>query len=242
MKKKGNQHVVDRRAFMKKLGMGGAFLALNLAGIAPRALASDRAAPFRLPPLPYSPRALVPYISQATMNFHYGRHHDAYVSNLNRLVRGTGFAGDSLEDIIRKTAGKKDEKALFNNAAQAWNHNFYWHSMKRGGGGRPSGRLLQMIDDSFGGWPNFKDAFSQSALTIFGSGWGWLVQEDSKLRIVQTRNAGTPLVDGLNPLLTIDVWEHAYYLDHKNMRKDYITVFMNHLVNWEFAEKNLLPV
>ncbi len=242
MKKKGSQGTVDRRSFMKALGMGGAFLALNATGFVPGALASDRARPFRLPPLPYSPRALVPYISQATMNFHYGRHHDTYVSNLNQLVRGTGLAGDSLEDIIRKTAGKKDQKAIFNNAAQSWNHDFYWHSMKPGGGGKPSGELLRMIEESFGDWQSFKDDFSQSALTIFGSGWGWLVQEGSKLRIVQTRNADTPLVEDLNPLLTIDVWEHAYYLDRKNVRKDYITVFMNHLINWEFARKNLLPV
>ncbi len=232
----------DRRSFVKTVSVGSALLALNLSGLPRQALASEAGGAFRLPPLPYSPRALVPYISQATMNFHYGRHHDGYVSNLNKLVRGSELARDSLEDIIRKTAGKKNEAAIFNNAAQVWNHTFYWNSMKARGGGQPSGRLLEMIQKSFGDFNKFRDAFAQSALTIFGSGWGWLVQDGRQLKIVQTGNADTPLVEGLNPLITIDVWEHAYYLDYKNLRKDYITVFMNHLVNWEFAEKNLVPV
>jgi Fe-Mn family superoxide dismutase len=174
------------------------------------------------------------------MNFHYGRHHDAYVHNLNGLVRGTNLAGSSLESIIQQTSGSNEQRAVFNNAAQVWNHTFYWNSMKPRGGGEPSGRLRERIIQSFGDFKTFKDAFMHSALSIFGNGWGWLVQDGDKLRILQTGNAGTPMVDGFNPLITIDVWEHAYYLDHKNLRKNYITVFLNHLVNWEFAEKNLV--
>ncbi len=242
MEKQEKHPSLDRRSFMKAMGLGGAILALGLPGLSSRTLASDGSTPFRLPPLPYSPRALVPYISHATMNFHYGRHHDIYVSNLNRLVSGTSLAGSSLEAIIRQTAGRKDQRGIFNNAAQVWNHTFYWNSMKPQGGGEPSGRLREMIVQSFGDFNTFKEAFAHSALNIFGNGWGWLVQDGKSIRIVQTNNADTPIVAGLNPLITIDVWEHAYYLDHKNMRKDYITIFMNHLLNWDFAEKNLVEL
>jgi Fe-Mn family superoxide dismutase len=173
------------------------------------------------------------------MSFHYGKHHQSYVDNLNKLVAGTPWATQTLERIIRENAGEKDRAALFNNAAQVWNHTFFWHSMKPGGGGKPSGRLLAMIEKSFGTFGNFRNAFVNAAVGQFGSGWVWLVQDGDSLKIVATSNADTPLAHGQTALLTCDVWEHAYYLDYQNRRKDFVQAFLDHLANWEFAASQL---
>lgn len=190
---------------------------------------------FTLPPLPYPQEALMPYISGSTMSFHYLKHHQAYVDNLNKLIAGTPWAGQPLEKVVLESAGMATQTAVFNNAAQVWNHNFFWHSMKQRGGGMPTGRLLNMIQKSFGSFEKFKDAFTAAALAQFGSGWVWLVQEGNILKIVKTSNADTPIVYGQTPLLTCDVWEHAYYLDYQNRRKDFVRAFIDHLADWEFA-------
>jgi len=182
---------------------------------------------------------LAPSISESAISFHYGKHHQAYVNNTIKMITGTEFARAPLEEIIRKTAGKADQAGLFNNAAQVFNHNFYWSSMKPGGGGEPRGRLADRLQQSFGSYQKFAEAFSNAAASQFGSGWAWLVQDGGKLQVVKTPNAETPLTMGLKPLITIDVWEHAYYLDYQNRRADYIKVFVEKLLNWEFAEKNL---
>ena len=189
----------------------------------------------QLPPLPYAQDALEPYITARTISFHYGKHHQAYVDNLNKLVAGTPLAGQPLENIVRATAGATDKTAVFNNAAQAWNHAFFWKSMKPGGGGKPSGRLMELIEKSFGGFDKFKSAFTAEAVAQFGSGWVWLVQDGDSLKVVKTSNADTPLSRGQAALLTCDVWEHAYYLDYQNRRKDFVETFLEHLVNWDFA-------
>lgn len=193
----------------------------------------------RLPPLSYALDALEPFISVRTMSFHYGKHHQAYVENCNKLLAGTPLAGQSLEQIVQTTSGVAEQAAVFNNAAQVWNHTFFWNSMKGGGGGRPGARLLERIERSFGGLEPFKRAFVESGLTLFGSGWVWLIQEGELLRIVQTSNADTPLAHGQHALLTCDVWEHAYYLDYQNRRKDFLQMFMDHLANWDFAASQL---
>jgi len=195
---------------------------------------------FTLPDLPYAKDALAPHISSETLDFHHGKHHNAYVNNLNGLVEGTDMASMSLEDIIQDTAGKADKAGIFNNAAQIWNHTFYWQSMRPNGGGAPTGKLAEMIDRDFGSFDAFKDAFAKAGATQFGSGWAWLVLADGKLDVRKTLNAETPLTEaGVTPLLTMDVWEHAYYLDFQNRRPDYISTFLDHLVNWEFAAENL---
>lgn len=190
---------------------------------------------FTLPELPYAQDALEPHITANTLSFHHGKHHNAYVTNLNNLIKGTDFEGKSLEAIIQASDG-----GIFNNAAQVWNHTFYWHSMKKNGGGKPSGELAKKIDEDLGGYDKFREAFKNAAATQFGSGWAWLVVNKSgKLEITKTGNAETPIKNGLTPLLTIDVWEHAYYLDFQNKRPDYIDAFLDHLVNWDFAAHNL---
>lgn len=195
---------------------------------------------FTLPDLPYAKDALAPHISSETLDFHHGKHHNAYVNNLNGLVEGTDMASKSLEDIIQDTAGKADKAGIFNNAAQIWNHTFYWQSMRPNGGGAPTGKLAEMIDRDFGSFDAFKDAFAKAGATQFGSGWAWLVLADGKLDVRKTLNAETPLTEaGVTPLLTMDVWEHAYYLDFQNRRPDYISTFLDQLVNWEFAAENL---
>ncbi|MED5550097.1 MAG: superoxide dismutase [Pseudomonadota bacterium] len=195
---------------------------------------------FTLPDLPYAKDALAPHISSETLDFHHGKHHNAYVNNLNGLVEGSDMASKSLEDIIQDTAGKADKAGIFNNAAQIWNHTFYWQSMRPNGGGAPTGKLAEMIDRDFGSFDAFKDAFAKAGATQFGSGWAWLVLADGKLDVRKTLNAETPLTEaGVTPLLTMDVWEHAYYLDYQNRRPDYISTFLDHLVNWEFAAENL---
>ncbi|HFE8370392.1 TPA: superoxide dismutase [Fe] [Legionella pneumophila] len=189
---------------------------------------------FTLPQLPYALDALAPHVSKETLEYHYGKHHSTYVTNLNKLIPGTEFESMTLEEIIMKAKG-----GIFNNAAQVWNHTFYWHSMSPNGGGEPKGRLAEAINKSFGSFAAFKEQFSQTAATTFGSGWAWLVQDQSgALKIISTSNAGTPMTEGLNALLTCDVWEHAYYIDYRNRRPDYIEAFWS-LVNWDFASSNL---
>jgi len=194
---------------------------------------------FTLPPLPYAENALEPVISANTISFHYGKHHKTYVDNLNNLVKGTDYESAPLEKIINETAGKADKVAIFNNAAQVWNHTFYWNSLKGGGGGKPSGRIAQLIDAAFGGYDNFKKELSATSVSQFGSGWGWLVLDGGALKIVKTPNAEVPFTKGQKPLLTIDVWEHAYYLDHQNKRAAYVDAVIDKLLNWDFAAKNL---
>jgi superoxide dismutase, Fe-Mn family len=192
-----------------------------------------------LPPLPYADTALAPVISAETIGFHYGKHHKAYVDNLNKLIEGTEFAGLELEEIIKQTAGKADRTAIFNNAAQAWNHAFYWQCLKPAGGGEPSAALKQKIDASFGSVAACKKELLTAATGQFGSGWAWLVRDGDNLKVVKTGNAELPLTAGLKPLLTIDVWEHAYYLDYQNRRADYVGLVLEKLINWDFAESNL---
>lgn len=190
---------------------------------------------FTLPPLPYEMDALQPYISKETLEYHYGKHHLAYVNNLNNLIPNTEFAELSLEDIIKRAKGP-----IFNNAAQVWNHTFYWHCLtpKEKAKGEPSGALKKAIIDTFGSMEQFKEAFSKLAVATFGSGWAWLVKDkDGKLALVSTSNAGTPMTDGQTALLTCDVWEHAYYIDYRNLRPKYVEEFWN-IVNWDFVEKN----
>lgn len=194
---------------------------------------------FSLPPLPYARNALAPYISERTLDFHHGKHHQAYYDNLGRLLDGKPEADATLEEIIRATAGDPERAGVFNNAAQTWNHSFYWQSMKPNGGGEPSGELAAAMARDFGGYQAFREAFAKAGATQFGSGWAWLVARNGKLEISKTANAETPLAEaGATPLLTMDVWEHAYYLDFQNRRPDYIAVFLDHLVNWDFAARN----
>lgn len=194
--------------------------------------------PFALPDLPYARDALGPHISENTLNFHYGKHHQAYVDNLNKLVDGTDMADLSLEEVIRKSAGTNP--GVFNNSAQIWNHTFYWHSMKPGGGGKPTGAVAEAIDSAFGDYDAFRTAFAQAGATQFGSGWAWLVAVNGAVEVRKTLNAETPLTEaGVVPLLTMDVWEHAYYLDFQNARPKYIETFLDSLVNWDFANQNL---
>lgn len=194
---------------------------------------------FELPQLPYPKNALSPHISENTINFHHGKHHQAYVNNLNNLIANSDLADKTLEEIIKISAADKSKAGIFNNAAQVWNHTFYWHSMKPNGGGKPSGELLKKIESDFGSYENFVSEFKNAGATQFGSGWAWLVLDSNKLKIVKTSNAETPLTTSAKPLMTMDVWEHAYYLDFQNARPNYIDTFLNHLVNWEFVEKNL---
>jgi len=194
---------------------------------------------FELPPLPYAEDALAPVISARTLQYHYGKHHKGYVDTLNKLVVGTPFAAMTLEQIMKATAGRADHAPVYNNAAQSWNHTFYWHSLKPGGGGKPPAALAQKIDAAFGDYDKFKAALVNAALTQFGSGWAWLVADGGVLSITKTPNAEVPFTKGATPLLTIDVWEHAYYLDYQNKRVDYANAVVDKLLNWEFAAKNL---
>jgi len=195
--------------------------------------------PITLPELPYGVKDLEPHISARTLEFHYGKHHQGYVTNVNKLLQGTDLLGDTLDNIVTRTAGNPERSGIFNNAAQVWNHTFYWQSMRPGGGGAPVGLVANKITSDFGGYEKFADQFKQVALAQFGSGWTWLVLIDDRLSIVKTSNADNPIVKGQKPLLTIDVWEHAYYLDYQNKRGDYVEVFLKNLVNWEFANSQL---
>jgi len=192
-----------------------------------------------LPTLPYAMDALAPVISSETMSFHYGKHHKAYVDNLNKLVAGTDLAETPLEQVIKSVAGKADKAGIFNNAAQIWNHTFFWNSLRPGGGGAPTGAVAPAINAAFGSFDNFKKEFANAAMTQFGSGWAWLVAERGALRIMKTPNADTPLTTGQTALLTVDVWEHAYYLDYQNRRADFVAAVIDKLLNWEFANANL---
>ena len=189
---------------------------------------------FELPALPYAKDALEPHISAETLEYHYGKHHNTYVVKLNGLIPGTEFENKSLEEIIQSSTG-----GIFNNAAQVWNHTFYWHCLAPKAGGEPTGAVAEAINKAFGSFEEFKTKFTDSAVANFGSGWTWLVKKaDGSLAIVNTSNAATPLTDGVTPLLTVDVWEHAYYIDYRNARPNYMTAFWN-LVNWEFVAANL---
>ncbi|KTD51884.1 superoxide dismutase, iron [Legionella quinlivanii] len=189
---------------------------------------------FSLPPLPYAMDALQPHISKETLEYHYGKHHNAYVTNLNKLIPGTQFESMSLEEIIKNSTG-----GIFNNSAQVWNHTFYWHCLSPQGGGEPAGQLSEAINKTFGSFAAFKEQFTQAAITTFGSGWAWLVQDNAgDLKIISTSNAGTPMTENLTALLTCDVWEHAYYIDYRNARPDYVNAFWS-LVNWDFVSKNM---
>ncbi len=192
-----------------------------------------------LPALPYERNALEPFMSENTLNYHYGKHHQAYVTNLNNLIAGTDLEGKSLEDIVVAVANDNSKAGVYNNAAQVWNHTFYWNSMKPNGGGNPDADLLAKIDADFGSFDKFKEEFATAGATQFGSGWAWLVLDNGKLKVTKTANAVTPFGTGVTPLMTMDVWEHAYYLDYQNARPKYIEVFLDKLVNWDFVASNL---
>jgi superoxide dismutase, Fe-Mn family len=188
-----------------------------------------------LPDLPYPKNTLEPHISSKTLEFHYGKHHQAYVDNVNKLVGGTDLAAESLEALVKKTAGDAAKVGIFNNAAQVWNHSFYWNCLKPNGGGLPTGPVAQRIEADFGSFAKFVEELKNAGITQFGSGWAWLILNGSRLQITKTLNADTPLAHGHKPLLTIDVWEHAYYLDYQNRRADYLTVVIDKLINWDFV-------
>lgn len=191
-----------------------------------------------LPELPYAPTALEPHISSKTFEFHHGKHHKAYVDNLNKLIAGTDLESKTLEEVVAASAKDATKAGIFNNAAQVWNHTFYWNSMKPNGGGEPTGKLMDKIKEDFGDFGKFKEEFKNAGVTQFGSGWAWLVLEGGKLKVTKTPNADMPLVHGQTPLLTMDVWEHAYYIDYQNRRPDYAQTFIDKLINWDFVSKN----
>jgi superoxide dismutase, Fe-Mn family len=227
-------HLLDRRDFI--VTAVSTVAALATVGLNGQAQA---ASPFTLPALPYAEDGLEPIITAKTISFHYGKHHKTYVDNLNKLAAGTEFADLPLEKIISATAGQADKAAIFNNAAQIWNHTFYWQSLTPKGGGEPPAALKQKIIDSFGSVDACIKELAGAAVSQFGSGWAWLVMAGDKLKVVKTANAEVPFTSGLKPLLTIDVWEHAYYLDYQNRRADYVNTVLDKLVNWEFALKNV---
>jgi superoxide dismutase, Fe-Mn family len=194
---------------------------------------------FEQPALPYAVTALEPHMTAKTFEFHYGKHHATYVTNLNNLTKDTPMATMSLEEIIKATFGDASKAGIFNNAAQVWNHTFFWNSMKQNGGGAPTGDLAAKIDASFGSLDKFKEEFKAAATTQFGSGWAWLIKDGDGLKITKSGNAENPIAHGQTPLLTLDVWEHAYYIDFQNRRPDFITAYLENLVNWDFAAANL---
>jgi Fe-Mn family superoxide dismutase len=227
---------MTRRRLIGTALVGGTFA--SVCGI--RRANSQAAGPFSLPPLPYADNALTPVISSTTIGFHYGKHHRAYVDNLNKAVEGTDLASKPLEEIVKATATDPARVAIFNNAAQDWNHTFYWSSMRPNGGGTPSGTIADRIKDAFGDYAKFREEFANAAVTQFGSGWAWLVEDqDKKLKVLKTANADTPMARGMNCLLTCDVWEHAYYLDYQNRRPDYVNAWLDKLVNWDFVSLRL---
>jgi superoxide dismutase, Fe-Mn family len=192
-----------------------------------------------LPELPYGKDALAPIISANTLDFHYGKHHKAYVDNLNKLIAGTDLEGKSLEEIIKISVSDSAKSGIFNNAAQVWNHSFYWQGLKKSGGGAPTGAIAAKINATWGSYDKFAEELKNAGMTQFGSGWAWLILDGSQLKITKTANADTPLAHGQKPLLTIDVWEHAYYLDYQNRRPDYLTAVIQNLINWDFVNANL---
>lgn len=195
--------------------------------------------PFELPPLPYAKDALEPHISARTLEFHHGKHHATYVSTLNNLTKDTPLAERSLEEVITEAHGDASKGTIFNNAAQVWNHTFYWSCMRPNGGGGPTGEVADAINSAFGSFDKFRDEFKNACVTQFGSGWGWLVAENGSIKVVKTANAELPMTSGQTALLTCDVWEHAYYLDFQNRRPDYVQMFLDNLVNWDFVAENL---
>jgi Fe-Mn family superoxide dismutase len=194
---------------------------------------------FTLPDLPYSQDALAPYMGAETLQLHHGKHHQTYVTNLNNLIEGTELASKSLEEIVVASHKDPAKAGIFNNAGQHWNHNLFWRIMRKNGGGNPGGELAKRIDAAFGSFDAFKEQFKTAAVTQFGSGWAWLSLDGDTLKVTKTANGSNPLVDGMRPILGVDVWEHAYYLDYRNRRPDYIAAFLNHLVNWEEVEAEL---
>jgi superoxide dismutase, Fe-Mn family len=229
------EKLINRRQFIKTTAAGISLFALETG----RPLFAQAPSPIQLLPLPYDQGALAPVISSNTLSFHYGKHHKAYVDNLNKLIAGTEFADSPLEEIVKKTAGVPAKQAIFNNAAQVWNHTFYWNSLKADGGGKPSGVLGKSIESTFGNFDNFRLVFATVGINQFGSGWAWLVSDGGGLKLLSTANADLPLIHGQKPLLAIDVWEHAYYLDYQNRRTDYVNAVIDKLLNWDFAAENL---
>ncbi len=194
---------------------------------------------YELPPLPFDYTALEPHVSKSTLEFHHDKHHAAYVNNYNNMVKGTDMESKSIEEVIKATYNDSSKAGIFNNAAQAWNHTFYWNCIKPSGGGQPSGELADKIAADFGSFDKFKEEFKAAAATQFGSGWAWLVLDKGTLKVTKTSNAENPVAMGLTPLLTIDVWEHAYYLDYQNKRPDYIETFISSLINWDFVAEQM---
>jgi Fe-Mn family superoxide dismutase len=236
MKEKNNMNSsskLGRRSFL--IASAGAAASLAIGGIFRPAQASS---PYHLPPLPYADNALEPVISAKTISFHYGKHHKGYLDQLNRLIAGTEYADMPLEKIIESTSGQAAKTAIFNNAAQFWNHTFYWRSLAPRGS-EPPAELRRRIEASFGSVEACRKEFAGAAVSQFGSGWAWLVMDSGNLRIVKTGNAEVPLTKGMRPLLTIDVWEHAYYLDYQNRRADYVKALLDKVLNWEFAMQNI---
>jgi Fe-Mn family superoxide dismutase len=227
--------VLGRRSFL--MASAGTVAWLAMGGLCSTARAA--AVPHVLPTLPYAENALEPIITARTIVFHYGKHHKAYVDNLNKVVMKTEFADLPLEKIITGTAGRPENAAIFNNAAQIWNHSFYWKSMSPKGGGEPPVALKQKLEGSFGSVDACRKELATAAVSQFGSGWAWLVLDGDKLKVIKTANADVPLTKGMKPLLTVDVWEHAYYLDYQNRRADYVKAVLDKLINWEFALQNL---
>ena len=228
-------YTLDRRTFLTASAAAAASLVVG--GLL-RPTQAD-AAPYSMPPLPYPENALEPVISARTIGFHYGKHHRGYMTNLNKLIAGTPYADVPLKEIILSTAGKADKTALFNNAAQFWNHSFYWQSLTPKGGGEPPAALRQKMTEAFGSVDACKKALAETTVSQFASGWGWLVVDQGRLKVIKTGNADVPFTKGMTPLLTIDVWEHAYYLDYQNRRADYVAAVLDHLINWEFALQNM---
>lgn len=226
--------LLERRGFLMASAGVAVSLAMSRFSESPAAAATVLA----LPPLPYDENALDPVISAKTISFHYGKHHKGYLDNLNKQIPGTAYADMSLEQIVTKSAGKPEDVKIFNNAAQTWNHTFYWNGLKANGGGQPPAELTKMIDASFGSVDAMKKELASAAVSQFASGWAWLVKDGKTLKVMKTGNADNPVTKGLKPLLTIDVWEHAYYLDYQNRRADYVNAVIDKLVNWEFALQN----
>ncbi|KAF0114413.1 MAG: Superoxide dismutase [Rhodospirillaceae bacterium] len=232
--------MLSRRRFLAGTAVGGCLYGLSAhAAGSPFSTTTRSIMAFELPPLPYPSDALEPHMSARTFTFHHGKHHAAYVTNTNALVKDTPLADKSLEEIIKAAAADSGKAGLFNNAAQVWNHSFFWNCMKPGGGGTPTGALADGINGAFGSFTKFKDDFKNAAVTQFGSGWAWLVVENGALKITKTANADTPMAHGQKALMCCDVWEHAYYLDYQNRRPDFVQAFLDHLVNWDFVASAL---
>lgn len=235
------QFIQVAAAGVSLLAMGGRAIAQTIGnqGVGNAAPTSSAGTLFTLPPLPYDVSALEPYISSRTLTLHHEKHHGGNVQTLNKLVKDTPYATQDVETIISASAGNPDQTGIYNNAAQMWSHDFFWHSMTPKGGGNPTGKLAERISRTFGSFASFKERFIQAGTSHFGSGWLWLVSDKGELKIVSTANAHVPMLDGQTALLTTDLWEHSYYLDYQNRRQEYLTAFIDKLVNWDFAGENL---